>query len=193
MMKLLMYLTILTVFSCSHQLTEEEQKEFEATHEKVQTGVSDWIKNHALYSDSYESISFSGFSESVSKRHDEKIPGTEKYVIKHTHKIVDKDSNVVTFSGYFILENDFDVNIIELERSNSIGGAFPPQTQVWTNQFGRPLNAQDSLKLDQKQEQVKDKFIKEMKDGLKKGDVYTKDPDDMDKLKNLINTLEQEK
>ncbi len=193
MMKLLMYMTLLIVFSCGHRLTEEEQQEFEATYENVETGVSDWIKNHAQYPDSYKSISFSEFSQSVSKRHDEKIPAYEKYVIKHTHKILDKDSNLVTFSGYFILENDFDVNIIEIERSNSIGGAFPPQTQVWTEQFGRHLNAQDSLELDQKQQQVKDKFIKEMKDGLEKGDVYTKDPNEMEKLKNLVDTLEKKK
>jgi hypothetical protein len=129
-------------------LTKEEQKELEETYMKVENGVSDWIQNHAKYPDSYKSISFSEFSESASKRHDTKIPGSEKYVIKHTHEILDRDSNLVTFSGYFILENDFDINIIEKERSNSIGGAFPPQTEVWINQFGRKLNTQDSLELE---------------------------------------------
>ncbi|MFT5971137.1 MAG: hypothetical protein ACI8ZO_001656 [Flavobacteriales bacterium] len=192
-MKLLTYLTLLTIVGCVNVLSPEEKRQYQERYTKAQAGVSDWINKHALYPDSYKSISFGQFSESVSKRHDEKISGTEKYVIKHTHKIFDKDSNSVTFSGYFILENDFDVNIIEVERSNSIGGAFPPQTQVWTDKFARPLNAQDSLELDKKQEKVMDKFIKEMKDGIESGDFHTEDPDGMGKLKNLIDTLEKKK
>jgi len=193
MMRLLALLTLLTAVSCGHQVSEEDQKKFQATFRNITEGVSGWITKHALYPESYEPISFSEFSQSGSIRHGEKIPGSEKYVIRHEHKILDKDSNLVTFSGYFILENDFDVNIIEVERSNSIGGAFPPQTQVWMEQFGRPLHAQDSLELDQKQKVVMDKFVKEMKDGLNKGDLETENPEDLDKLKSLIDTLEKKK
>jgi len=192
-MKLLTFFTILTISSCGHRLSSEEQQQYQDKINKVQSGVSDWIKKHALYPDSYESISFGEFSESVSIRHDEKIPNTENYVIKHIHKILDKDSNLTTFSGYFILEYDYSVNIIETERSNSIGGAFPPHIQVWTDKFGRPGNQQDSLEIEQKQKQVTNKFINELKDGLKKGDIYTEDPKDMNKLKSIIDTLGKKK
>ena len=186
-MKLIIYLILLlTITGCINVLSPEEKQQYQERYTNAQTGISDWIKKRALYPDSYESISFSEFSESVSKRHGEKILGSEKYVIKHTHKILDKDSNLITFSGYFILENNFEVNIIEVERSNSIGGAFPPQTQVWSDQFGRPLNAQDSLELDHKQQEVMDKFIKDTK-----GNLETESQNDMNKLKDLIDTLEK--
>jgi hypothetical protein len=192
-MKLLIILTILTIGSCGHRLSPEEEKQYQDNMNKVQNGVSNWIKKQALYPDSYESVSFVEYSESFSKRHDEKIPNTENYVIKHTHKILDKDSILTIFSGYFILEHDYSVNIIETERSNSIGGAFPPQIQVWTDKFGRPENHQDSLEFEQKQKQVTNKFINELKDGLEKGDIYTEDPKDINKLKNIIDTLERKK
>ncbi len=164
--RLLVYVSLLIIFSCGGQLTEEEKKEFEAANKNVEIEVSDWIKNHAQYPNSYKSVSYSEFSQSVAKRNDEKIPGSEKYVIKHSHNILDKDSNLVTFSGYFILENEFDVNIIELERSNLMGGAFPPQTEIWTEQFGRSLNTQDSLDFLMKKQRVKDKLYKEFIDKL---------------------------
>lgn len=188
--RLLIFFTLLTLFSCGFLMTEEKQKEFDETYKKAQTGVSDWIKKNAIYPDSYESISFSEFSQSHRSIKGEKIPESENYVIKHTHKAFNKDSNLVTFSGYFILENDFDVNIIEIERSNSVSGAFPPRTQVWTDQFGRPLNAQDSLEFNKKQQEAKDKLIKEVREGLEKGDFEAENPEDINKLKNLIDTFE---
>lgn len=188
---LITYLILMAVPGCGHRLTQEEQKKFENAYNNVQSGVSDWIKKYAMYPGSYQAISFGEFSQSVSKRHNKVIPNTERYIIKHTHNILDKDSNLTTFSGYFILEHDFDVNIIELERSKSMGGAFPPITQVWTDKFGRPLNAKDSLEFEKKQQQVNERFLKEMKDGLAKGDIYTEDANDMEKLKNLIDTLEK--
>lgn len=190
-MRLLIFFMLLTLFSCGYLVTEEEQKEFDKTYKKAQTGVSDWIKKNAVYPDSYESISFSEFSQNHRSIKGDKILGSENYVIKHTHKAFNKDSNLVTFSGYFILENDFEVNIIEIERSNSVGGSFPPQTQVWTDQFGRPLNAQDSLEFNKKQQEVKGRLIKEVREGLDKGDFKSENPEDIKKLKSLIDTFER--
>ena len=189
MNKLLTLLVILTLSTCSHRLSHEEQLQYDARYTKAQNAVSNWIKKHALYPNSYESVAFSEYSESVGTRNDEKNPNTENYVIKHTHKILDKDSNLTTFSGYFILEYNYSVNIIETVRSNSIVGSYPPQTQVWTDKYGRLPNRQDSIDLDKQQEQVTDKILNDLKSGLKKGDIYTEDPKDMDKLKNLLDTL----
>ncbi len=190
-MRLLTLFTLLTLFGCGILVSEEEQKEFDKTHKKVQKGVSDWIKKYAIYPDSYESISFSEFSQSHSSINGEKIPGSESYVIKHTHKAFNKDSNLVTFSGYFILENDFEVNIIEIKRSNSVSGAFPPRTQIWTDQFGRPLNAQDSLEFNKKQQEVKAKLIKDLREGLEKGNFEAENPEDINNLNNLMDTFER--
>lgn len=176
--------------SCGHRLSPEEQRQYQDNISKVENGISNWIKRHALFPDSYESVSFGEYSESSINRHDEKIPNTEIYVMRHTHRILDKDSILRTFSGYFILEHDYSINIIETERSNSIGGAFPPQIQVWTDRFGRPENHQDSLEFQQKQRQVMNRYINELKDGLKNGDIYTEDSKDMNKLKNVLDSLE---
>lgn len=178
---------------CVNRQSPEEQQQFEERYTKAQHAVTTWIKKYALYPDSYESVSFSEYSESVTKRHDEEIPNSRNYVIKHTHKLLDKDRNMTTFTGYFILEHDYSINRIEIQRSNSSGGAFPPQTQIWTDKYGRPLNKQDSIDFDNQQKQVRNKIINDLKSGLEKGDVYTENPTDMDKLKGFLDTVEKKK
>jgi len=184
-MKQLSLLTLLLVLiGC---VSPEERQQYQESNKNAQKGVIEWIKKHALYPASYESISFSEFSQSHSSRSGEKIPGSENYLIKHTHKTLDKDSNLMTFSGYFILENDFDVNIIEVNRSNSFGGAFPPKTEIWMSQFGRALNADDSLELEKLNNEKLKELVKSMKEGLESGDLKTDNPE---VLENLINDLD---
>lgn len=192
-MKFLKILAILTISNCGHKLSPIEQKQYQENINKAQNEVSKWIKEHALYPESYESVSFGEYSESFSKRVDEKIPNTETYIIKHTHKILDKDSNMTTFSGYFILEHDYSVNIIEAERSKSIGGAFPPQLQIWMDNFGRPANHQDSLEFEEKQKRFTNKIINELKEGIENGNIYLGDTKDINMLKNITDTLEMKK
>ena len=139
-----------------------------------------------MYPKSYESISFSEFSQSYNSRNGDKIPDSDNYVIKHTHKLLNKDSVMETFSGYFILENDFDVNIIEIERSNSIGGAFPSQTHIWINNFGRPINNQDSLHLGKKGDQFKERIIKEIKTAIDEDNITS---GNVEELQNIIDSL----
>lgn len=187
-MKLLTFLLLLVILSCEQQPSPQNQQKYQDNFMKVQSEVSDWIKKHALYPDSYESVSFSEYSESFSKRHDEKIPNTENYVIKHTHTMLGKDSILSTFTGYFILEFDYSVSVIETERSNSFGGAFPPETQIWIEKFGRPENRQDTIELQQKRKQLDAVFFNELKDAYERGDIITENPQDMQVIKNIIDT-----
>jgi len=191
-MRAILILIILTQLGCSKIIPLEEIPEYQDKIKIAQSEVSKWIKRYALYPDSYEPISFSEYSETYSSRNNDKIPNSENYIIKHSHRLLNKDSNMVTFTGYFIMEYDYFVSIIEKERSNATGGAFPPLTEVWTNEFGRPLNSQDSLELKKRNNQVTDDFIKEIKGGFENGNIYTEDPKDSEKLKNILDTLEKE-
>ncbi|MBO0358001.1 hypothetical protein J0X19_08600 [Hymenobacter sp. BT186] len=182
-------LIILLINSCKHRLTSEEDKHYQDNIRKSQKGISDWIKNNALYPNSYKPISFSKYSESYTAENDAKIPNTEIYVLKHIHNILDKDSNLTTFSGYFILEHDYSVNIIETTRSNSVGGAFPPETQIWMNKFGRTMTHQDTLELRQKYKDNYERNIKELKHELDEGTVSSEGSINANELKNILDTL----
>ncbi len=183
---------ILFIFcSCGHIMSEEEIKQYDDRKSKTQTAVSNWIKKHALYPKSYMANSFSEYSESFTQAKDGKIPNSENYVIKHEHRILDKDSNWATFSGYFILEYDYSISLIETQRSHGMGGGSVQEVQIWTNRFGRPTNKQDSIEQELHSKRAANKFINEMKSGLEKGTLYTEDEKDLVKLKNLIDTLEK--
>ncbi len=190
-MRAILILLFLTQFGCRKIISLEEMPEYQNKTKQAETEVSNWIKKYALYPDSYESISFTEYSESYSSRGNEKIPNSENYIIKHSHKLLNKDSSMVIFTGYFIMEYDYFISIIEKDRSNATGGAFPPLTSIWTNEFGRPLTNEDSLDLKKRHTQVTDDFIKEIKDGLDNGDIYTEDPNDKEKLRNLLDTLDK--
>jgi len=157
-LKILSYLLLLACIGCSNMLTPEEKERYE----KCQEEVSAWIKNYAQYPESYESISFEAYSELVSKQEGVKIHESEVYVLKHVHKILDRDSIMETFTGYFILAHDFSVNIIETSRSNETGRAFPPRVALWMDQFGRPQTAEDCIDLEQKEKNAMARFINEL-------------------------------
>ena len=156
-MKIVSYLLLLTCIGCVNIQTPEETERYE----KCQKEVSAWIKDYALYPKSYESISFAAYSELVSEQEGVEIPESEIYVLKHVHKMLDKDSIMDTFTGYFILAHDYSVNIIETNRSKSTGRAFPPRVEVWMDQFGRPQTAEDCIDIEQKESKAMARFIKE--------------------------------
>lgn len=165
-------------------MTEEERKRYRLKKQQTEQAVSAWIKNRALYPDSYEPISFSDFAESFTSKSGVKVIGSETYSIKHSHRIFDVDSNPATFTGYFLLENDFEVNIIEEQRSNSFAGAFPPVVEIWTTRFGRSMNHRDSLDLAKKQKTVQEEFVREMKE------MVDHDSSGNERIQSLIDTVE---
>lgn len=176
-------LFISLLYSCASNELPDEVK---AIKSKSENEIKKWIKNHALYPDSYEPKSFSEFSQSYGSRNGDKIPNSDNYVIKHIHQLLNTDSMIETFSGYFILENNFDVNIIEIERSTSIGGAYPPKTKIWLDKFGRPENSDDSLHLEKKESVHKKRIIKEIQISIDEANVKSGNVED---LQNLIDTL----
>jgi hypothetical protein len=156
---------------------------------KTEEGVKSWIKKYALYPDSYKPLSFEEYTESYTSRSGEKVPGTENYIIKHTHQILDKDSNLATFSGYFFLDQDYSVNLIEVERSSALGGGFPPETRIWTSRFGRPLTVTDSVEFKEKALKKNKETLLWLKEALEHSEVYTDDPEAVEDLKKRLDTL----
>ena len=183
-------IAVLVLGSCSHSLSPEEQREYEDRVSKTEIAVTNWIKKNAKYPESYDPGLFSEYSESATLRHDEKVPDSENYSIKHIHRMLDKDSNLTSFSGYFILEHDYFVSMIESVRSSAVGGAFPPKTEIWRERFGRLLNANDSIELENRQQQENRELIIKLKNGLNSGDMYPEDPDARSIIMNIIDTLE---
>jgi hypothetical protein len=181
------------LIGCGNIMSEEESKAWKDRESKVKLVVSDWIQNHALYPQSYKSESFSEYSEAVTSNKEGVVPNSEVYVIKHTHQILDKDSNMANFSGYFIIEHDYTVCVIEENRSNSIGGGSVIDVQVWTNKFGRAANKQDSIDMENRQRASENEFIDNMKSGLESGNMHSGDPNGLATLKNLIDSLDKKR
>lgn len=191
-MRIVLLLIFISLSSCQSYLSAEQEKEYEKRNVAAQKAVTDWIKKYAKYPDSYEAVSFSDYSESFTSVNEKRIPESDSYVIKHSHKMLNKDSVLSTFSGYFIMEYDYFVSIIEKERSSATGKVFPPKTQVWMDVFGREANKQDSLEYKERYAKVTGKLVNELTKGLESGRLKTESPQDAYKLKELLDTLNQE-
>ena len=189
MKKLYTYIILLTIISCWQELSQEKI-EFLTNQENAKNQVSNWIKNHAKYPESYEPISFSEFGEFTTMRKNKEVPNSKTFIIKHTHKILNIDSTLETFSGYFILNNDFQVNIIEVERSKSIGGAIPPLTKIWMDKFGIKLSAKDSIEQEKTRKEETNKIIQNLKEDLENGELEPIYPFDKEQIKNLLDTID---
>lgn len=182
---------LLLISSCWS--SSEDHKHFLDNRDKTQKAVSAWIKDHALYPGSYKSISFDEYSESYNEINGVKKKGSECYSILHTHEILDKDSILKQFTGYFVVDNEFILNRVEEQKSNISGTSFPPKTEIWINRFGRPANHQDTVLFHQLQKKFTSRFVNELKDGIDKGSIYTKEGIDIKELEALIDSLERAK
>jgi hypothetical protein len=67
--------------------------------------------------------------------------------------------DTTTYSGYFILDNEFNVGIVETHRSAAISAGSEPDWKDWTDLFGRPMTAEDTAAF---QERVNKSFREEL-------------------------------
>jgi len=171
-------------------MTPKEMEENNQRIEKCESAVSDWIKKHAAYPESYIPIEFSEYGEAYMGNGSEKIPNSESYSIHHTHRIKNINGDTTTFSGYFILQYDYFVDIIEDTKTNSAGGAFPPRLEIWLSKFGRPLTKEDSLEWDARIREETKKVLKELTEGLENGNSYIKEGN-KDSLKNILDSIKK--
>ena len=160
--------TLLIFFiSChGHRMTNEEIEAWNLRQKKCEQAVTHWIKLHALYPETYQSLGFNEYSESCNDDNGKKVDNSENYIIFHTHSIKNINGDTVTFSGYFKLEYDYFVDIIDTSKTNSVGGAYPPQTEVWLRQFGKATTTDDSLDIERRKKKAIRKLVKDLKNGV---------------------------
>lgn len=192
-MKLFSTLLLLFLFACSNRMSEQEAKEYIERKKKAEFTVMNWIKEHAYYPESYLPQSFSNYTESHTENSGSPEPYTENYVIHHTHQILDKDSILQTFSGYFMIEYDYTVSMIEKERSNSISAGSELNLGIWMEQFGGLDQKRDSIEKQHQYEMKEKKFINEIKSGYERGVLETENPEDLEYLVRLVDSLEKSK
>lgn len=186
------FFLLISGFSCGyHILTDEEIQKSNEIKKEIEGSIGSWIKKYALYPKSYQSISFDEFSTSIMQNKEGKIPNSDVYVMKHTHKILDKDSIIKEFSGYFILNNGFKITSIENVRSNSNGGGSTLDWNVWLSKFGRTLNNEDSVEFKNYERSQIKKIFNELKSGLENSDSYIEGENAVDakKMIDSINNL----
>lgn len=180
---------LLNCFGCGyHILTDEEIQKSNEIKKEIEGSISSWIKKYALYPESYQSISFDEFSTSITQNKEGKIPNSEVYVIKHTHKILDKDSITKEFSGFFILNHALKITNIEVERSNSLGGGSNLDWNVWLSKFGKTLSREDSVEFKNYEKSQIKKLFKELKSGLENGDSYI-EGENVEDAKKMIDSI----
>ncbi len=180
---------LLFLTSCGpHILTEHEQMEMKERQTKCEISVSNFIKKYAQYPATYEPIEFSGYTEMYGERNGEKVPNDEDYIIFHRHKLKDLNGQTQTFAGYFYVTYDYLVDIIEIDKSNSVK-TWPPETKVWTSLFGRPLDAGDSLEISNRTEKINNAFLHNLKEDFKNGNKEKLNDNDKKLLENILDTV----
>jgi len=175
--------------SCgNHILTKEEEIELKARQAKCETAVSNFIEKYAKYPETYEPIEFTGYTEMHGERNGVKVPNDEDYIIFHRHKLKDLNGQTKTFAGYFYVTYDYLVDIIEIDKSNSVK-TWPPEIKVWTSLFGRTLNAEDSLEILSITEKLNNAFLHNLKEDFKNGNKEKLNEKDKKLLENILDTV----
>lgn len=125
----------------------EKKKQDEITHARVEEKLNLFISTYALYPESYIPISFTGHHDyavysgaSVEKEF------SVAHVVVHNYKLKTSLGELVTVNQVFKLNLDFLVLMIETVESGTIS-YWPPQLDLWLNQFGRSLTEQDREQL----------------------------------------------
>lgn len=176
------------LIGCGHRLTPDEASTSEATFATCQQAVKQWIAAHAMYPESYSSISFDKYATGRQLSGDEPLPNSETYELRHTHRLRSLKGDTAVYSGYFILDHAFNVGIVETERSASISAGSDPDWTDWTDLFGRPMTAEDTAAF---QERAKKSFREELervRERMDDGDAYVVGSES-DSAKALVDSL----
>lgn len=172
-MKFLGSVLLLSLFvGCGQRLSPEESAKAKEQFANCQEAVKQWIVTHATYPESYSSISFDEYTTCRKLNGDEPIPNSETYAIHHTHRLRSVSGDTTTYSGYFVLDNEFNVGIVETHRSAAISAGSEPDWKDWTDLFGRPMTAEDTAVF---QERAKKSFREELervREHMEDGNAY---------------------
>jgi hypothetical protein len=106
----------------------------------VKEKVSSFIKDYALYPDTYKPIGFPFFSTGKDSK------GLLDYSIRHEYQIKNKKNKLVQITSQFVLAPNLSINIIAQDSTAYIS-SFPPMLSEWLESYGRKLNHKDSANL----------------------------------------------
>lgn len=106
-----------------------EDHKNQAKYFKINSSIQSYIKENAMFPDSYESNEFLNYS--FSEWEDEK-----SYEVLHKYWIKDNTGKIDMVQDYFILDKYFKVVIIERIRSKVIS-ADRPLTEEWLKAYGK--------------------------------------------------------
>lgn len=129
---------------CGHIVTAEEMKKRDADMAMCRTAIKEWILAHAVHPESYQPVTFDEFSTGLTLNGASPVPGSETFTLHHTHRMLTNKGDTASYSGYFLLDNEFRVGIIESNRTNANEAGTYPEWQAWTDRFGRPMTGLDS-------------------------------------------------
>ena len=168
---------LLLASACDQKEPTEESARKTARLNACVSAVQDWITAHAEHPHTYEALSF-GEAQVLSRyRNNTADTAKESYVLKHTHRMRSIEGDTTTFSGYFVLDNDLNVVVVETHRSGSLGGGSVPDWKDWTDIFGRPMTAADTTAFQERSMRSMrhelERLIKTMDDG----DAYVESSD----------------
>jgi hypothetical protein len=106
----------------------------------IETKVSLFIKEYALYPDTYKSISFPYFSMGSDET------GLTDFTITHEYQIKNTQGKSIRVTSAFVLDPKLNINVIEQDSTSYIS-SYPPKLGDWLKNYGRPLNHDDSVNL----------------------------------------------
>lgn len=106
-----------------------EEHKLSGKKKNIEVSVKDFIKTHSQFPDSYQPISFDKFTwigdgDDIS------------FEIQHTYKLKQRNGKEIQAANYFILDKNFRVMLIEVNRSTTTK-VDPPQIEEWMLKFGK--------------------------------------------------------
>jgi hypothetical protein len=112
----------------AYNSTIEEHKN-SAKKKDVITSIKQFIKDNSQYPNSYEPKEFTNYTWGG-------IEDDLFFEIQHKYILKQTDGRMVEITNYFILNNQFQIMLIETSRSNTIK-AYPPKLEEWISKFGK--------------------------------------------------------
>lgn len=123
----------------------EKEREMQS---RTEFEVKKLITNYSKFPDSYEPLSFEQFHIMYIADGNtlKKEKNSDVYVIGHRYRIKDIHGDIVECFNTFKFVQNFNINIIEGEESNT-SSAYPPMIQDWLEKYGRMLSDKEKNEL----------------------------------------------
>jgi hypothetical protein len=144
----LLFSIVIFMGACSNHATNSLTKEKTETQSKCYFAIESWIRNHALYPDSYKPLKYESIMQIRTYQNSIEIIPLRKYRVEHTFELNDTSQRVLLATMDFELQPDFFIDHIHYKTKDLISlqtRQYPPLYDDWLLQFGKPLTSLDSI------------------------------------------------